>query len=89
MRPQGKRPRGTRGSGSAVEQEPGKLGSPCAVPLAGEELTHHSGAAAGDGVTLADLGQPWLLPVRQHNTWNLRLDALRQKLMNLVSASPG
>lgn len=56
MRPRGKRPRGTRGSGSAVEREPGKLGSPCAVPLAGEELTHHSGAAAGDGVTLANLG---------------------------------
>lgn len=56
------------------------------MPLAGEELMHHSGVSASDGVTF---GQPWVLPVHQLNTWNLHLDALREKLMNLVSASPG
>lgn len=69
-----------------MEQEPGKLGSPSAVPLAGEELTHHSGITSGDGITL---GQPWVPLVRQLHTWNLRLDTLRQNPMNLVSASPG
>lgn len=44
------------------------------------------GAAVGDGVTF---GQPWVLLVHLLNTWNLHLDALRQKLVNLISASPG